>query len=660
MCGDWQSVTRNRGTRVALDLATTSSGFSTDFKEQVRSRTNLVELIGESIALTARGSSDFVGLCPFHDDNNPSFHVYPDRQSYRCWVCEEGGDCFSFVMKHDRVGFREALEMLAERASLEMPRTMGRVSPEQKDRKSRLYEYVAWAESLCHEFLLKDRAAAAAREYLQSRGYGQEVWRAFRLGYHPPDWQWLLEKARLKKFPPEELAAAGLIKQRSDGDGWRDEMLFFGRVLFPIRDLRERPVGFGGRILPKDADRDPRKYINSSESEIFAKSSQLYAFDSAREAIKDKNTVAVMEGYTDCISAHQYGVRNVVASLGTALNENHVRNLKRFAQKVVLVFDGDTAGQQATERAITKFLGEDVDLRILTLPGGLDPADFLSEHGGEALQDRITNAVEAWEYKLNSCVERIGVSSVDAKQRVLAEMATALSQSPRLSGSARESLIVARLAGLLMIDERTIRETLKTTHAQGGNQRPTRVANSPSQPEPPRVDWNNPDDAIECELLEMIFAVPSIVFRLQQEIGPAAVRNGSLRQLLQLCYDLAEQGDEPSFSLVSAALEDPELKRLAIRIDDHARQKRIDRLLQEARPFVTNNGKRTTHADYVIEQLKLRYERQHQEPLKGRLTGLVAGESPNSPAQTTQTVDRSEQFRLLEKVQKFHARRANS
>ncbi|WP_166831021.1 DNA primase [Thalassoroseus pseudoceratinae] len=641
-------------------MATTSSGFSTDFKEQVRSRTNLVELIGESIALTARGSSDFVGLCPFHDDTNPSFHVYPDRQSYRCWVCEEGGDCFSFVMKHDRVGFREALEMLADRAGLEMPRTIGRTSPEQKDRKSRLYEYVSWAETLCHEFLLNDRAAAAAREYLQSRGYGPEIWRAFRLGYHPQDWQWLLEKSRLKKFPAEELKAAGLITQKQDGGGWRDEMLFFGRVLFPIRDLRERPVGFGGRILPKDDDGKFGKYINSSDSEVFAKSSLLYAFDMAREAIKDENTVAVMEGYTDCISAHQYGVRNVVASLGTALNENHVRNLKRFAQKVVLVFDGDKAGQQATERAITKFLAEDVDLRILTLPGGLDPADFVSQHGGEALKDRIANAAEAWEYKLNSCVERIGVSSVDAKQRVLAEMATALAQSPRLSGSARESLIVARLAGLLMIDERTIRETLNTTRSQGGNQRPTRISHSQTQPKPLRVDWNNPDDVIECELLEMIFAVPSIVFRLQQEIGPEAVANLALRQLLQLCYDLAEQGDEPSFSLVSTALEDPELKRLAIRIDDHARQKRIDRLLQEAKPFITNNGKRTTHADYVIDQLKLRYERQNQEPLKGRLTGLVAGESPDSPVEAARPVDRSEQLRLLEKVQKYHARRANS
>ncbi len=646
--------------RVALDLATTSSGFSTDFKEQVRSRTNLVELIGESIALTARGSSDFVGLCPFHDDNNPSFHVYPERQSYRCWVCEEGGDCFSFVMKHDRVGFREALEMLAEKAGLEMPQSIGHTSPEQKDRKSRLYEYVAWAETLCHEFLLKDQAAAAAREYFQSRGYGPDVWREYRLGYHPPDWQWLLEKARLKKFPPEELAAAGLITQKQDGGGWRDQMLFFGRVLFPIRDLRGRPVGFGGRILPKDDDGKFGKYINSSESEVFAKSSLLYAFDMAREAIKAENTVAVMEGYTDCISAHQYGVRNVVASLGTALNENHVRNLKRFAQKVVLVFDGDKAGQDATERAITKFLAEDVDLRILTLPGGLDPADFVAQHGGEALQDRIQNAVEAWEYKLNSCVNRIGVSSVDAKQRVLAEMATALSQSPRLSGSARESLIVARLAGLLMIDERTIRETLKTTRSQTDARRQTRAANSAGATQPLPVDWNNPDDVIECELLEMIFAVPSVVFRLQQEIGPEAVRNGSLRQLLHLCYDLAEQGDEPSFSLVSAALEDPELKRLAIRIDDHARQKRIDRLLQEARPFITNNGKRTTHADYVIEQMKLRYERQNQEPLKGRLSGLVASESHGSPPEATRPVDRSEQFRLLEKVQKFHARRANS
>jgi DNA primase len=235
-----------------LDSGPNHLGFPTDFKEQVRSRTDLVELIGESVALTSRGPHDFVGLCPFHDDHNPSFHVYPDRQSYRCWVCDEGGDCFSFVMKYDRLGFREALEMLAERAGLELPQTVRRFSPEQKDRRGRLHEIVAWAEALCHEFLLEDRSAEPAREYLRSRGFTVETWKAFRLGYHPQDWEWLLGRGRLKKYAAAEMAAAGLALERRDGGGYRDHQLFVGRVLFPIRDLRGRTVAFGGRVLPQN------------------------------------------------------------------------------------------------------------------------------------------------------------------------------------------------------------------------------------------------------------------------------------------------------------------------------------------------------------------------------------------------------------------------
>jgi DNA primase len=301
---------------VALDSGPNHFGFPTDFKEQVRSRTDLVALIGESVALTSRGPHDFVGLCPFHDDHNPSFHVYPDRQSYRCWVCDEGGDCFSFVMKYDRLGFREALEMLAERAGLELPQTVRRFSPEQKDRRTRLYEIVAWAEALCHDFLLEDRSAEPAREYLRSRGFTGETMKAFRLGFHPHNGGWLLGRGRLKKYTAADLASAGLARQRDDGSFY-DDPLFHGRVLFPIRDLRGRIVAFGGRVLPQDDKRDGKKYLNSAENELFTKSRLLYAFDESRQAIREAKSVVVMEGYTDCITAHQCGVKNVVATLGT-------------------------------------------------------------------------------------------------------------------------------------------------------------------------------------------------------------------------------------------------------------------------------------------------------------------------------------------------------
>ncbi len=180
---------------VALGFGNSSSSFPADFKEQVRSRTDLVALVGESVALTPKGPHDYVGLCPFHDDHNPSFHVYPDRQAYRCWVCDEGGDCFSYVMKLEKLGFRESLEQLAERAGLEMPKGSGGKKPEEKNRQTKLLEIIAWAEQRMHQCLLSEKVAERARLYVKDRGISLEMIKTFRLGFHPDNWTWLLDQA---------------------------------------------------------------------------------------------------------------------------------------------------------------------------------------------------------------------------------------------------------------------------------------------------------------------------------------------------------------------------------------------------------------------------------------------------------------------------------
>ena len=227
--------------------------------------------------------------------------------------------------------------------------------------------------------------------------------------------------------------AAKLVAERDGGRGYYD--YFVDRVMFPIRDMQRRPVAFGGRMLPGDTRENAPKYFNSLESVIFTKSRLLYGFDHARDAIRKSDTVVVVEGYTDCITTHQYGQLNVVGTLGTALTESHVTNLKRFARKVVLVYDGDDAGQNAAERALTKFLAQEVDLRIMTLPAGLDPADFLATHGAEAFAKNVEQAPEAWQHKFKRTVARYGVDSIDAKDRVLDEMLEVLATVPHTGGS---------------------------------------------------------------------------------------------------------------------------------------------------------------------------------------------------------------------------------
>lgn len=562
------------------------SGFPSDFKELVRSRTDLVALIGESVALSARsGGREFAALCPFHDDHDPSMRVYPDRQSYRCWVCDEGGDCFSWVQKIDRVGFVEALEMLARRANIEIPKRMGRASNSDSHDRNSLHEIVAWADREFHQCFLNAPFAAAAREYIASRGFTDETIRKYRIGYHPDNWQWLLDKAR-GLYSTEELATVRLVGEKRDGSGYID--YFVNRVLFPIRDERGRPVAFGGRVIPGARNENDAKYWNSLEGPIFSKSSLLYGFDAARDAIRKANTAVVVEGYTDCITLHQHGVENVVATLGTSLTEQHVRNLKRFARKVVLNYDGDSAGQRAAERALAKFLVEEIDLRVLTIPNGLDPADYIETHGPQALNELIENAPEALEYKLQAAVARNGVESIDARERVLDEVLELIGQTPKRATGTREDAILGRLSVRLGVDERKLRARLHELRQTLANR------TSVNNPNTYRVDSEEvaansgffdskltKDDLVECELLEIIFTATDSISAIGQEIGSADFRNPFLRRLFQLCLDVYEQGELPTFERVTSIVEEPDLKSITVWIDQQAREKQIARILQD-------------------------------------------------------------------------------
>lgn len=561
------------------------SHFAADeFKELVRSRTDIVGLIAESVTLQSlHGGREFVGLCPFHDDHSPSMRVYPDRQSFKCWPCNTGGDCFAFVMKRENIGFREALEMLARRANLELPRSYRPVGEQPSENKNRLYEIVAWAENEFHECLLKSPAAERARRYLKERGISANSIGRFRLGYHPDNWQWLIERAR-GRYTPAEMETVKLAGQREGNNGYFD--YFVDRVMFPIRDAQKRPVAFGGRILPDSKD-TMGKYFNSLDNVLFHKSRLLYALDHARELISKSGTVVVTEGYTDCIMAHQYGLANFVATLGTALNDSHVVNLKRLARRVVLVYDGDGPGQLATERALPKLLAHELDLRILSLPDALDPADFLAQRGPEALIGLLDQAPEAWDLKFRLLTARHGLESIDARHRVLTEMLETLSQVPLEAGvglpaswQMRENVIVGQLSQRLKVGEAHIRERLaelrtaqqqKTGTASAARQGPD-VAES-KHPENIRFPRNpSRDELAERDLVAILFTMPEKAERVRGEIGLEAFTNPHLRELLGVCFQMHDQGAPPAYDRVSARLEDAGLKNLAVEVDLYARE----------------------------------------------------------------------------------------
>lgn len=659
-----------------------SSDFANnDFKELVRSRTDLVALVQESVALTpSRGGAEFKGLCPFHDDHNPSMMVYPDRQTFRCWSCNTGGDCFTWVMEFDKVEFREALEALAKRAGLELPQLQGRRPQAPTVGKAELLDVLAWAENEFHRCLLDSQMAAPARDYLKERGFNNETIAKFKLGFAPNDGQWILARAR-NKFPIESLETAKLIKKSDEGTGYYQ--FFRNRVLFPIRNDKGRCVSFGGRVLPQFAQPGVGKYINGLDSELYSKSNLLFGFDAAREGIRKSGTAVVVEGYTDVLISHQFDVTNVVGVCGTALTQAHVDRLKRFATRIVLMFDGDQAGQDAAEKALANFLAENIDMRVLVLPNGQDPDEFLFAHGAAAYRQQIDNAVEAWDFKLQTEINRHGLESIDSRHRVLTSMLELLAKVMRLRGTAREDVILNRLAGRTLLSEQVVRQRLaelRQTAAsrpnmlpngnnavaagqQRGSVSPSRTMSAPGRTDTEkslRVDsrsnnhglcfFDRPlskDDRMECELLEIIFTSPETLPLIRHEIGDDDFYNEQTRQVLQHCFDLCDHEDTVTFERISSSVESVALKRLMVWIDEQARRKEIAQKLSDN--LMTDQNR--TMPQYLAQCLRpLLFRR--EEKLHQRTQGRLA-QQPDSRAGLNSTAKA-----LLEQATAFHQKRA--
>ena len=556
-------------------------GFGDDFKELVRSSTNLVDLVSETVSLKPiHGGRDFIGLCPFHDDKNPSFHVYPDRQTYRCWVCDQGGDCFRWVMEMEKLPFPEAMESLARRARLEVPKKKrDEATSDNQLKKTDSLAVVEWAVNLMHSTLRTSAKAENAREYVKKRKLSEDTVRNFRLGYHPEDWNWFLDQARAR-FTPAQLVAAGLIQERNNGPGYFDNLV--GRLIFPIIDERGRPVAFGGRVLPGGNIESDAKYWNSLESAIFHKRRTLYAFDRARETIRRSKTAIIVEGYMDCIACHQAGVTNAVATLGTAMTEDHVRFLRRFAEKVVLVYDSDKAGKDAAERSISRFLAEDLDLRILSVPSGKDPADYLEDHTSEEFYALTASASEAWEYKLRSILQRISINTIAGRQQVLNQMMEFLAASQGLAGSIREDMILRNVCGRVQVDERMARQQLKELRGQTQKKGFTR-RDAERQPVELKTRVENALERAEREVLEIILTCPETIDVIRHQIGADDFENARHQRLLDLCIDVwKEDGDLPELGrMIIAAESDSDLLSLINALVDSAEEKGIFRLMND-------------------------------------------------------------------------------
>ena len=446
---------------------------SEDDKLQVQQATDLVRLVGEQVALRPKGR-EFVGLCPFHDDQSPSMHVSPQKQIYKCFSCGAGGDVFTFAMEYHKMSFREALEHLAQRAGIELTQ---RHKPEDAGKTSQRQQIADANEKALRFFrnvLRHDQHGKPGRDYLHNRGVTDEMIEAFALGLAPDRWDGLTRTLADKQWSAAGFLTAGLVAERgAHRDGAHAETgtrnpspercydRFRHRLIFPIHDALGRPIAFGGRVLPdpgetKDDPTRDAKYLNSPESILFDKSATLYGLHLAKKPIIDSKTAVIVEGYTDVIACHQAGFRNVVATLGTSLTQRHARELRRYAEKVVLVFDADEAGQKAADRAVEVFLAGDLDVHIVVLPEGQDPADLMMEQGGG---ERWKAALEAGSDALTYRMSRLR-QSLDAADTLTARqhlIEAAIDDLVRLglasTGPVRRSLVIRKLASVVEMNE---------------------------------------------------------------------------------------------------------------------------------------------------------------------------------------------------------------
>jgi DNA primase len=572
-----------------LALGETKVGFDSSFdvKEQVRQAIDIVDLLSKYNLQIRRQGRGYVALCPWHDDSRPSLQINPERQSWKCWPCDIGGDIFSFVMKMEGVDFPEALAMLADRAGITIAKPsrveQHEAAPAGADKRT-LFKAAAWVQRQYHDCLLHSPEAEPARKYFQDRGINDESVERFQLGFAPLDRDWILKQAGGSGGRAKVLETIGVLARSSQGGNPFDR--FRGRGLFSIRDAQGRPVGVGGRLLPGVEINSPAKYINSPETPLFRKSHLLYGLDLAKDAFhkSKQKTALVMEGYTDVIIAHQFGFTGAVAVLGVALGETHIRILKRFVDRIVLVLDGDEAGQKRANEVLELFIAQQADLRILTLPDGLDPCDFLQERGAEAFAELLaTGTVDALDHAFHSATQGIDLErDIHAASQALERLIAILAKAPRLqsdtSGDARlrEERFLQRFAALFRVSEGEVRRRL--TELRRKQRKPVVTSTTSADPSVLKNEGKpshskDTMDAHECELLELLIVYPETWAAARAALLPAQLASSALRRIYETGCRLLDAGVLPGFERLILEFDEPALKSLLVDLDEQGRAK---------------------------------------------------------------------------------------
>jgi DNA primase len=490
----------------------------------VRDRSPIDEVVGEYVQLKNAGGGQRKGLCPFHDEKTPSFHVTPSKGFFHCFGCQIGGDVIAFVMKIDHLTFTETVEKLADRIGYQLSYEAGSSTAQPAGKRSRLVAANTAAARFFQE-QLKSQDASIGRDFLEQRGFSGEAIKSFEVGYAPKEWESLTKALRSEGFTIEELTIVGLSKEGQRGPIDR----FRNRLVWPIRDITGDVVGFGARKLASDEEDNGPKYLNTPETPIYKKSQLLYGLDRAKKEVAKQRQVVVVEGYTDVMAAHLAGVTTAVATCGTAFGDDHIRILRRllmdddsFRGEVIFTFDGDAAGQKAALRAFDddqKFVTQTF---VAVEPNGLDPCELRQKSGDGAVRDLIAQRVPLFEFAIRTQLKNFDLSIPEGR-------VAALNSTAPLIGKIRDASLrpeyVRTLAGWLGMDTDVVSAAVKKVAPKSAAIKADEPATNNWRPDP-----NEPRLALEREVLKVRLQMPAY-FRNWREIEANAFSHPAYQRL---------------------------------------------------------------------------------------------------------------------------------
>ena len=567
--------------------------------EQIRNSINIVDLIGGYVPLKKQGQNH-TALCPFHAEKTPSFNVSESKQIFKCFGCGAGGDSFKFIMLMENRTFPEAVRFLAERSGITIHQADESPSPRTL-RTQRLRQVMELAGQHYRRFLERSRAA---RDYLRDRQINAETVERFQIGYAPGGGQ-LIAELRREGFTNQELMACGLVKE---GKGGRSREYLWQRVIFPIRDLQGRIVAFGGRVM---GDGFP-KYLNSPDSDLYKKGANLFALDLSRPEIRRRGFAILVEGYFDCVMPHQFGFRNVVASLGTSLTTDQAKLLRHYTRRVVINYDPDTAGANATVRSADIFVREGFSVSIAQVPGGQDPDSFLREQGAEAYLDVLRSSVPLLSFLLSWRIrEHKDPYSARGKREIVEQVVPHLAA---IANRIERAEAVSRTASLLRLDENLILEEMRYVRKPQARQLPT--AQSP-----------RPAAVTQAEKTLVLAALdPTHRHRVFSEVEPDWFRNLESGKIFEALFELNGTQRDLSVAAASERLDPNDmdlLENLALADDTLSdeivheciqalRRKHFENLSRQVQHQILEEVKNATSTE-VLDELLVKKERIHKK-----------------------------------------------